>query len=93
MYDMLIAYASCVMTFQNREVCLCFKVDCLYLNCCWHKFQSFCEKNDLAHNHIDVYCLLAPSKIREISVLLVAYFFCLFKKLLGQELSKCLCKN
>ena len=39
--------AYCVMTSQNREFYLCLNVDCLYLNCFWHEFQSFCEKNHL----------------------------------------------
>ena len=73
---------------QNREVCLCLNVCC-----CWHEFQSFCENSHLwVHNHIDVYCLLAPSKNKEIFVFLAAYFFCLLKWC-GQELSKFLCKK
>ena len=31
-----------VEAYQNREVCLCLNIDCLYLNCCWHEFWSFC---------------------------------------------------
>ena len=38
---------------QNREVFLFLNFDCLYLNCCWHEFQSFCWRNHLGiNNHV-----------------------------------------
>ena len=46
-----------------------------------------------AHNHTYVYCLLASSNNKEISVLLEAYFFCLFEKLLRTALWKSLFKK
>ena len=68
-------------------------VDFLYLSCCcWHESQTFSEKKPSMspQSHI-VCCVLASSKNREISVLLEAYFFCLFKKCCG--FSKFLCKK
>ena len=54
-----------------------------FINCCLHEIQRFCESNHIwAYNEVDAYCKMASSKLREISVLLEADFFCLFKKLL-----------
>ena len=94
---------------ENREISICLNIDYLYLkNCCWHKFQGFCESRNvkecsslwtLGWNnhlrvdlHVDGYCVMCHQN-REISVCLKLNSPVYLKNYCGHEFSKFPCKQ